>query len=262
MEYFLIYLLAGVGAGILAGLFGVGGGLIIVPVLAYLFAMQGMDGSVQMHLAVGTSLATIVFTSLSSIYAHHRRGAVRWELVLRLSPGIVLGALLGAIVADWMETAELRRFFAVFETLVGVSLLLNFQGKPTRTLPKTFGLFVTGKLIGIVSSIVGIGGGTMTVPFLAWCNVPMRESVATSSAVGLPIALAGTAGFVVMGLQGSVAVDWAIGYFYAPAFIGIVLASVGFAPLGAWLAHRLPSSSLKRIFGVFLLAVGGYMFFT
>ena len=260
MEYFWIYLLLGACAGVLAGLFGVGGGLVIVPVLVYVFTAQGFDLNVLVHIAVGTSLATIVFTSLSSIWAHHKRGAVCWSVVYRLTPGIIFGALIGAVIADFMPATVLRRFFAFFEWFVGVQLLLNLQNRATQGMPGTFAMFIAGKLIGVISSIIGIGGGTLTVPFLIWCKVSIREAVATSSAVGLPIALAGTLGFVVMGLQAPISVEGSFGYFYLPAFIGIVLTSIVFAPLGAWLAHRLPSSLLKRLFGLFLIVLGSYMF--
>jgi len=260
MEHFLIYLLLGACAGVLAGLFGVGGGLVIVPVLVYLFMAQGFDPNVLVHMAIGTSLATIVFTSLSSVRAHHKRGAVHWGLVYRLSPGILLGALIGAVIADVMPAIVLRRSFAFFEWLVGIQLLLNLQSKFSGKLPGTFGLFIVGKFIGVISSIIGIGGGTLSVPFLTWCKLSMREAVATSSALGLPIAMAGTLGFVITGMQTPIQADWNLGYFYLPAFSGIVLASIVFAPLGARLAHYLPSSLLKQLFGLFLIGLGSYMF--
>jgi len=260
MDIILIYLAVGAIAGLLAGLFGVGGGLIIVPVLVYLFTSQGMAPAILVHMAVGTSLATIVFTSISSVRAHHKRGAVRWDLFWRLTPGIVVGALLGAVVADWMPSLVLRRFFALFEWFVGVQLLLNIRTNPHRDVPGRAGLFVAGNVIGTVSSIVGIGGGTLTVPFLAWCNVAMRKAVATSSACGLPIAIAGAVGFVVLGWSPTSGLQWSLGYLYLPALFGIAASSIAFAPLGARLAHSLPPDKLKRLFGLFLLALGTYMF--
>ncbi|VAW98677.1 Uncharacterized UPF0721 integral membrane protein [hydrothermal vent metagenome] len=259
-EYVVIYLLLGAFAGLLAGLFGVGGGLVIVPVLVYLFSAQGFDSGVLVHLAIGTSLATIIVTSLSSVYAHHKHAAVRWDIVRQLSPGIIIGALLGAVIADSMSSVYLRRFFALFEWLVGIQLLLNMKSRPSRVLPVGWILFLAGKIIGFVSSIVGIGGGTMTVPFLVWCNIKMRQAVATSSACGLPIAIAGAAGFVIMGQNAQAGINGSFGYLYLPAFAGIVVTSVLFAPLGARLAHRLPAALLKRIFGLFLIGLGSYMF--
>lgn len=260
MDIILIYLLVGAFAGLIAGLFGVGGGLIIVPVLVYLFTRQGMDPAILVHLAVGTSLATIVFTSISSVRAHHKRGAVRWDLFWQLTPGIVVGALLGAVVADWMPSLVLRRFFALFEWFVAVQLLLNTRTNPHRDVPGRIGLFAAGNIIGTVSSIVGIGGGTLTVPFLVWCNVAMKKAVATSSACGLPIAIAGAVGFVLLGRSSTSGQEWSFGYLYLPALFGIVASSVVFAPVGARLAHSLPADKLKRLFGLFLLALGSYMF--
>lgn len=260
MDILLIYLAAGAVAGLIAGLFGVGGGLIIVPVLVYVFSTQGLNAELIVHMAIGTSLATIVFTSLSSVRAHHKRGAVRWDLFWQLTPSIVIGALLGSIVADWMPAAVLSRFFAVFEWLVAIQLLLNFRPKPSRTVPGKLGMAAVGNSIGALSSIVGVGGGTMTVPFLVWCNVAVHQAVGTSSACGIPIAVAGAVGFVVMGWEASQPVAWSLGYLYLPAFLGVVAASVLFAPVGAWVAHRLPGDKLKRLFGLFLFALGVYMF--
>lgn len=260
METLLIYLAVGALAGFIAGLFGVGGGLIIVPVLVYLFSQQGMHGDYLVHMAVGTSLATIVFTSISSVRAHHQRGAVLWPVFWKLSFGIVVGALLGAAIADWMSSIVLRRFFAIFEWLVALQLLIGFKPKPTRTLPGNAGLFGVGSIIGTLSAIVGIGGGTLTVPYLVWNNIDMRKAVATSSACGLPIAIAGATGFVFTGLLQASLPGWSLGYLFLPAFAGIVIASVLFAPLGARVAHWLDPAKLKRAFGVFLLLLGTYMF--
>lgn len=243
-------------AGTLAGLFGVGGGLVIVPVLVLLFQQGGISAEVMMHLAIGTSLATIIPTSISSVYAHHRRGAVRWPLVWQLLPGIVLGAWLGAALAEFLPGERLRLFFGIFELLVALQMGAGLQASAHRTLPGRVGMGSAGGLIGAVSAIVGIGGGTMTVPFLQWCNVQMREAVATSAACGLPIALAGAAGFVVSGWGKAALPDWSSGYLYWPAFAGIVIASVLFAPLGARLAHALPARQLKRFFALFLAVLG------
>lgn len=256
METLLIYLAVGAFAGTLAGLFGVGGGLVIVPVLVFVFKGQGIGEAVIMHLAVGTSLATIVFTAISSVRAHHRRGVVRWDAVRRLTPGIVVGALAGAVIADAMPTPVLRVFFAVFELTVAALLWWNRQPAAHRSLPGTVGMSAAGGVIGAVSSIVGIGGGTLTVPFLAWCNVQLREAVATSSACGLPIALAGATGFLIMGWSEPRLPALATGYLYWPAFAGIGVASVLFAPLGAKLAHTLPVATLRKFFALFLAALG------
>ena len=256
MEYFLYYLLLGSFAGLVAGLLGVGGGLIIVPVLSWLFANQGINHSVIIHLAVGTSLATIIFTSISSVRAHHRHGAVQWPVFFNITPGIIVGALLGAAIARYMPTRVLGSFFGVFEILVAIQMALSIKPHARRTLPGKWIVSLVGMVIGTISAIVGIGGGTMTVPYLVWCNMVMQKAVATSAAVGLPIAIAGATGFALAGWVHSdiPAGNW--GFIVPVAFIGIVLASVLTAPLGAWVAHRVSAIVLKKIFALFLLLLG------
>ena len=256
MTELIAYLLLGSVAGILAGLLGVGGGLIIVPVLAWLFTQAQMPPGFVMHLAIGTSLATIVFTSLSSVWAHHRRGAVLWAGVGRLTPGIVLGAAMGALLADKLPSETLRLVFGVFELAVAVQMGLNLRPDAHRLLPGRWGMGAVGTAIGLVSAVVGIGGGTLSVPFLQWCNVPMRQAVATSAACGLPIAVAGALGFALAGWSSDGLPAWSSGYIYWPAFLGIVSASVLFAPLGARLAHLVPTLVLKRFFAIFLALLG------
>ena len=256
MEAWLIYLTVGALAGLLAGLFGVGGGLVIVPVLAWAFAKQGMDSTLIMHLALGTSLTTIVFTAISSVRAHHQRGAVRWPVVRQLAPGIVAGTLAGAAIADALPTQALRQFFGIFELTVAGLLWWNHQPSGHRGLPGTAGMSIAGSGIGVISALVGIGGGTLTVPFLSWCKVHLREAVATSSACGLPIAIAGATGYLVMGLNNPLLPAGATGYIYWPAFIGIALTSVLLAPVGARLAHTLPVNHLRKLFALFLAVLG------
>ena len=256
----LAYLVTGAFAGIIAGLLGVGGGLLIVPVLAFLFSRAGFDAGVLMHLAVGTSLATIVFTSLSSVRAHHRHGAVRWPVFWQLTPGIIVGALLGAWLAGFFATDGLRLFFALFE--IGVALQLAFGMKPrAHAAPgaaagSAWEHGLAGTVIGAVSALVGIGGGTLSVPWLVWRGTPMRNAVATSAACGLPIAVAGAAGFVMRGWQLPGLPPYSAGFVHLPALLGIAATSILFAPLGARLAHRLPVPVLKRLFAIFLLALG------
>ena len=252
----LLYLALGAFAGLMAGLLGVGGGLIIVPVLAGIFQHQQMSAAVIMHLAIGTSLATIVVTSVSSVRAHHQRGAVLWPVVWRLTPGIVIGAWLGAVVADALPSAVLSKIFAVFVLVVAAQMAFGAKPAPHRELPGAPGMLATGGVIGAVSAIVGIGGGSLTVPFLTWCNTPMRQAVATSAACGLPIALAGAIGFIVTGLNAAELPAWSLGYVYGPALVGVAFASMLSAPLGAKLAHTLPAEVLKRVFAVFLTLIG------
>jgi len=256
MEYYLLYLLLGMIAGIAAGLLGIGGGLIIVPVLVFIFERQQFDPGIIVHLAVGTSLATIVLTSLSSVRAHHRHGAVLWPVFTRMVPGIIAGALFGSVIADGMPTGILKWVFGIFELTVATQMILAYRPNPHRGLPGLPGLTLASTLIGAISAIVGIGGGTMSVPFLVWCNVAMRKAVATAAACGLPIAVGGAAGFVINGWTEVGLPAYSSGYVYWPAFIGIVITSVLFAPLGARLAHRLPQAQLKRIFALLLYALG------
>jgi uncharacterized membrane protein YfcA len=260
LQDLVFYLIGGAAAGLLAGLFGVGGGTILVPVLLLLFAASGIPSELWMHMAIGTSLAVIVLNAISSMRAHHRRGAVRWDIVWQLTPGVVVGAVLGAWIADRMSSQTLALIFASFLVLVGVQLLTARQPKPHRNVPPTPGVVAAGGIIGTVSALVGIGGGSLTVPFLAWCNVNMANAVATSAAVGLPIAISGAAGFIVTGFGNPQLPDWSVGYVYLPAFAGMAIAGMGFAPLGARLAHALPAARLKQSFGVFLILIAASLF--
>jgi len=252
----LAYLLVGALAGIIGGLLGLGGGLVIVPALLYLFIRQGLPAEILMHLAVATSLATIVFTSISSTFTHHRHGAVLWSQVKLFVPGIILGGLLGAIIADHLASNSLRVAFGVFEILVAVQIGFDIKASAHRELPARGGMFLAGSGIGTLSTLLGIGGGTLTVPFLLWCNVNIRNAIATSSASGLPVALVGTIAMMITGWDSENLPAGTTGYVYWPAATVILIASVLFAPLGARLTHTLPVKSLKRIFAVVLAGVG------
>jgi len=250
-------LLLGIVAGVLAGLLGVGGGVVIVPVLIWIFAAHPeIPSSHLMHFAIATSLATIMVTSSASIIAHHRHAAVRWPIVVRLAPGIVLGALIGAVIADALTSALLKLIFAVFLLVISIHMAMGKPPAAHRQLPAQLGLTPIGMIIGMISALVGIGGGSLTVPFLVWCNVSMRHAVATSAACGLPIAVAGTLGYVVTGGQLTHSVAWSSGYVYWPAFLAISATSLLSAPLGAQLAHTLPVTLLKKFFAGFLAVVG------
>ncbi len=255
----LIYLALGALAGTVAGLFGVGGGLIIVPTLIYTLSWQGVDAGVVTHLAVGTSLATIVVTSLSSVRAHHKRGAVDWSIVAALTPGIALGAVLGAVTASYLSGPQLQLAFGVFVLVIAARLGLGLSTAGQRQLPGAPGLLAAGGVIGWISSLFGIGGGSLTVPFLSWCNVVMQRAVACSAACGLPIALFGSVSYIWQGWGTGALPAGSSGYVYWPAFLGIVLTSTVFARLGASLAHRLPALLLRRIFALFLLLVGSQL---
>lgn len=257
---FLIYLLTGAIAGLTAGLLGIGGGLIIVPVLAILFAAQGFDAATLMHFAIGTSLATIVFTSISSMWSHHRHNAVRWSVVSAMAPGIALGALAGALLANYISSSGLGRFFGVFEILVAAQLVFGGQPQKHRALAGGLLQSLAGGVIGLLSAILGIGGGTLTVPYLVWHQVDIRKAIGTAAACGLPIALAGGVGFAVAGLDArtdaGLGQAGSTGFIYWPAVLAIAAASVLFAPLGARLAHTLSRVVLRRIFALLLVLLG------
>ncbi|MDO9189158.1 MAG: sulfite exporter TauE/SafE family protein [Sulfurimicrobium sp.] len=259
MEFWLFYLLTGIVAGFLAGLLGVGGGLVIVPVLTFIFTAQHFPASHILHLALGTSLASILFTSVSSLRAHHAHGAVNWQLVRGVTPGILAGTFLGTVLAAQLSSNFLKGFFVMFVYYVATQMLLNIKPKPTRQLPGWGGLFGAGSIIGGVSSLVGIGGGTLSVPFMTWCNIKMHQAIGTSAAIGFPIALAGAVGYIVNGLGTAGLPEYHLGFVYLPALAGLVLASVLTAPLGARLAHRLPVPQLKKIFAALLYVLGTRM---
>ena len=253
------YALLGLFAGAMAGLLGVGGGLIIVPLLAALFNSQGFAAQHLMQLAVGTSLATIVFTSLSSAWAHQRRGAVSWPIMQQLSMGIVLGGWLGGVLAVWLGGLLLAGLFGVFELLVATQMAFGRPPSPHRTRPGRLRNLISGVLIGAVSTLLGIGGGTLTVPYLVWHNIDMRQAVGTSAACGLPIALVGSLGFAAVGWGQEDLPAGSSGYLYWPAVLAISVTSILGAPVGAWLAHRLSRQRLKRLFAAFFALLGLYM---
>jgi uncharacterized membrane protein YfcA len=255
MTFWLWYCGVGAGAGVLAGLMGVGGGVVIVPALVVLFRMQQFpEGHIQ-HLAVGTSLACILFTSLSSLRAHHHRGAVDWRIVRRISPGIVIGTLAGSVVASQVSTRVLQGIFVIFLYYVIIQMLVKMKVRPSRELPGGGGIALAGGVIGGISSLVGIGGGTMTVPFLVWCTTTMHTAIGTSAAVGFPIALAGTVGNIATGHGVPNLPPFSLGYVHLPSLAGIAFASSLTAPLGARITHSLPVPTLRKGFALFLLVV-------
>jgi uncharacterized protein len=254
----LAYLSVGLIAGFLAGLLGVGGGLVIVPALLYVFVLLGLPAEHHQLLALGTSMATIVFTGIASLKAHHARGAVRWTVVKTITPGILLGTFAGAQLAAFVPALGLQWFFVAFAYLVAAQMLLDFKPKPSRALPAKGGMTAVGTSIGLVSSWVGIGGGSLSVPFMTLCNVPVKEAIGTSAAIGFPIALAGALGYVVSGWSASLP-QGALGFVYLPALAGIVLASFPMAKVGAAAAHRLPVPVLKKCFAALLIVLASKM---
>lgn len=247
-----IYIAVGAVAGFLAGLLGVGGGIVIVPMLSYVFLQQGYSAESVVHLAVGTSIATIAVTSMSALRAHHRRGSVEWAVFRNLAPWLVVGAVVGGAVADYFSTRQLLLLLAALELFVATQLAFSFGMSTGRSMPSRLGLAVMGLTVGSISTTAGVGGGVLLVPLFLWFSMPIRTAVGTSSACGFPISVAGGLVFLSYGFTESVHEAWSFGYVHLPAFIGIALASVVAAPFGVSAAHRLPIRWLRRVFAVFL----------
>ena len=260
LEPFLIAQLAllGLCTGFLAGLLGLGGGMLMVPFVTFILGSQGYPEQYTVKMAVATSLATICFTSLASVRAHHRRGAVLWPIVRLLAPGIVIGSLLGAQVAVALPVKVLGVLFAVFVAFSATQMFIDRKPKPTRTLPGRLATFGMGGVIGMLSSLVGAGGAFISVPFMTWCNIKIHDAVGTSSALGFPIALAGTLGYIWAGQDLPPMPAGSFGYLYLPGLLVISTASVITAPLGARTAHRMDIRPLKKIFAGALYILAAY----
>lgn len=250
-----LYALVGASAGLLGGLLGIGGGLIVVPALLMCFSLEGFESNVAIRMALGTSMASIVFTAISSTRAHHSHSGVVWAVVFSIAPGLLVGTFGGSWVAAFLPEAVLRGFFVVFLVFVATQMARGKRPKSTRKLPGKLGLFSFGTGIGLVSSLVGIGGGSMSVPFLIWHNVPVKCAIGTSAALGLPIALAGTVGYIMSGASAAGRPDHCLGYLYLPALFSLVIPSMLLAPVGAKWSHKLPPKVLNTIFAVFLIVV-------
>ena len=253
------FLALGAIVGFLAGLLGLGGGMTMVPLLTFVFARQGFAPEHVVHMAVATATATILFTSLASMREHQRHRAILWPVVAGLAPGIIVGSLAGPQVVGGMSSAMLAAILRRVRRGGGDQYPDRSQAQAHARTPRQGGLVLVGGGIGLVSSMVGAGGAFLTVPFMGACNVPMRNCVATSAALGLPIAVAGTIGFIVAGLGQTGMPPYTAGYVYLPALLVIVAASVISAPFGARAAHRWPVQTLKRAFAFVLYALAAYM---
>jgi uncharacterized membrane protein YfcA len=259
LHYLLIYLAVGALVGLFAGLLGIGGGTVMVPILSLLFAARGYSSDHVVHMALATSMATIVPGALASAWAHHRHAAVNWPILKPMTPGILLGTFSGAVAAHFVTTAFLKSFFAAFICFLAVQLLFDLKPKRRHALPGAGGLAAFGAVMGVISSFAGIGGAVLSIAFLTWCNVRMHEAIGTAAAIGVPLAIAGTIGFVVTGWSDATLPAPSLGYVYLPALAGIALTSMAVAPLGARLAHRLPVAALRRIFVVVLAGLAAKM---
>lgn len=257
-QLILELVLMGVVGGFLAGLLGIGGGMIMVPFMVIILEAKHFPPEHVVKMAVATSLATICFTSLSSVRAHNKHGAVLWPVARSLAPGILLGGAVGAQIAAALPTKVLGMVFAVFIAYSATQMLLNRKPQASRTLPGPVGMVGVGGVIGLLSSIVGAGGAFVSVPFMTWCNVRIHQAVATSAALGFPIALAGTLGYVWAGRHLGEMPPGAFGYLYVPGLLVIASASMMMAPLGARTAHRMDIRPLKRAFAIVLYLLAGY----
>ncbi len=253
------FVVLGAAVGFLAGLLGVGGGLTMVPFLTFLFARQGFPADHVVHAAVATATATMLFTSASSAREHHRHGAVLWGVVASLAPGVVVGSMLGPQIVKGLSTSAFAVLFGVFVAIMATQILLDRKPSATRQLPGRAGLAGVGAGIGLVSSMVGAGGAFLSVPFLAWCNVKLRQAVSTAAALGLPISAASTVGFAWAGRDVHGMPPYSVGFIYLPALGLIVVGSVLLAPVGARVTHRAPLRVLRRSFAALLYVLAGAM---
>ena len=251
MEY-LAYLAIGALVGFAAGLLGIGGGVVMVPLLVFVFSASGIAPDQVLHVALGTALAAMVFTSVSSMRAHHRHGGVDWPIARAMSPGMLVGSFAAALIAGFIPTRPLAIGFTALVFYAATQILLDLKPPGSRDLPGAPGLFAAGAVIGAVSSLLAAGGAFLTIPFLTWCKVPLRRAIGTAAANGLPIAIAGTAGYVINGMRAEGLPPFSVGYVYLPALALVVTTSMLAAPMGARLAHRLPVKQLRTIFALML----------
>jgi uncharacterized membrane protein YfcA len=262
LEPLLILELAvlGLATGYAAGLLGIGGGMLIGPFVTLIMSARGAPADLAVKMAIATSMATIIFTSISSVRAHHQRGAVRWPIVKGLAPGIVLGGAIASVgVFSVLKGTTLALLFALFVGFSATQMFLDKKPKPSREMPGTGGQIAAGSVIGFLSGLVGAGGGFISVPFMVAHNISILNAVATSAALGFPIALANTVGYVVSGASVQGLPEWSLGYVWLPALAVIASCSVLTAPLGAKMAHRLPVAKLKRLFALVLYCLAAYM---
>lgn len=257
----LSFLVLGAAVGFMAGLLGIGGGMLLVPFITMLLAYKAFPEALIVHMAIATSLATIMFTSISSVRAHHKRGAVIWPIVKLFTPGILLGSWIGPWIGKQMNATVLAAFFGVFVMASATQMLIDRKPSATRELPNAGSMFAAGAAIGILSGLVGAGGAFVSVPFMTWCNVKIHNAVATSAALGFSIALAGTLSNIYYGMQVADLPAGSLGFVYLPALLVVSATSVLTAPLGARTAHAIPVQSLRKIFAAMLYILGGYMLY-
>ena len=254
-----MYLLIGSVIGFMAGLLGIGGGMVLVPILLFVFGLQGPDAGFPpahlMHMALATAMATIPFTSASSMRAHHVRGSVDWRVVLGMLPGLALGAALGTLVAGTVPGRPLAIFFAAFIFYAATAMFFDLKPKGTRVLPGRLGLVLVGAVVAFLSSFLAAGAAFMTIPFMTRCNLPLKRAVGTAAAIGFPLGLAASIGYVMAGLQAGPLPQYSLGFIYLPALAMIVVPSMLTAPLGASASHRMPMKPLRFVFALTLYGI-------
>ena len=258
LEILLLFAIVGVIAGLVAGLFGLGGGVVMVPAMIYTFSSLGFPEAILTHLAVGTSLACIVVTAITAAWTHWQKGAIDLTILKPLVPGVIIGAWLGGVLASTLGGIQLQIFFAVFLVFVAITMLVTVtQNK--FSIPSAPGLTLSAVVIGVFSALFGVGGGSMTVPYLRLCSIAMTRAVATSAALGLPIAVAGSITYLVQGWGHPDLPSGAAGFIFMPAFLGLVVCSAPASRVGAKLAHRLPAAKLQQAFAIVLLLVAAQL---
>ncbi len=259
IEWIAAYLVLGIFVGFMAGLLGVGGGVIMLPVLTSLFLSQGLPTEQVVHIALGTSMASIVMTSLSSMLAHHRKRGVRWDLFKAMAPGVLVGAFAATFLATILSAQALAIFFGCYMLYASIQLYLNKQPKPSSNITGTPELIAAGTTVGGVAALVSIGGGTLMVPYFTWRNIKLTTAIGTSAAIGFPLSVAGTIGYIYNGWGTPNDLGQSVGFVYLPAVIVISAMSMLFAPLGAKVAHKLPVKVLKKVFAVLLVILAAKM---
>ncbi|HEY9658220.1 MAG TPA: sulfite exporter TauE/SafE family protein [Allocoleopsis sp.] len=262
IEWMLVYILLGLFVGFMVGLLGVGGGGILVPLLVSIFSYQGVSADNVVHLALGTSLACMIMSSIASIRAHAAQGTVVWKVVYGMAPGIMVGAFSITRITANVNSAYIAAFFALFMALVAGQMFLNWRPKASQKSAKFRGLFLAGTGIGSVSALAAVGGGFLTITYLSYNNVDMQKAIGTSSAIGFPIAIAGTVGYMMSGWSQTLNVPYTLGFIYVPAFLVISIVSSIAARYGARCSHRLPETYLKKIFAVIALVLSVKMLFS
>jgi len=252
-EWIVLFLLLGSFVGFMAGLLGIGGGGIMVPILTSIFLLHPITADNAVHLALGTSMPSMIITTFSSFRSHNSKGNVEGRAVKGMVYGIILGTFLATFLASYLSSLYLAVFFALFIAFVSLQMFLNKKPNPSRELSGNSGLFVAGSGIGAISALVSIGGGSLTVPYLTWQNIEIKKAIGTSAAIGVPISITGSIGYFINGWSNSSPADYIFGYVYLPAVILISITSFLTAPYGAKLAHKLPVGILKKIFSILLI---------